>query len=41
MKTLKVICIMLFGPVLGMGIAFLAAVLSCRPTYAKCLYCGQ
>jgi len=27
MKTLKVICIMLFGPVLGMGIAFLAAVL--------------
>jgi hypothetical protein len=25
MKIFKVICILLFGPVLGMGIAFLAA----------------
>jgi|HubBroStandDraft_4_1064222.scaffolds.fasta_scaffold301273_2 hypothetical protein len=31
MKILKVICIMLFGPVLGMGIAFLAASLLLPP----------
>jgi hypothetical protein len=31
MKILKVICIMLFGPVLGMGIAFLAAILLLPP----------
>lgn len=31
MKILKVICIMLFGPVLGMGIAILAAVLLLPP----------
>lgn len=31
MKILKVICIMLFGPVLAMGVAFLAAVLLLPP----------
>ena len=31
MKIFKVICIMLFGPVLGMGIAFLAAALLLPP----------
>jgi hypothetical protein len=31
MKIFKVICIMLFGPVLGMGIAFLVAALLLPP----------
>ena len=31
MKIFKVLCILLFGPVLGMGIGFLAAVLLLSP----------
>ena len=31
MKVFKVICILLFGPVLGMGVAFLAAILLLPP----------